>query len=141
MEISSSTSVSVISRSCSSTAGNVTCSGTVHVRRWEGDCTAAHARRAARMSGPRTTSAPPSTVGEERATAAAKSPGAAAPDADGHGEYHGTYRRTLDVGHPVLTVLDTDPGTVAEQLHANLGHAHEYRQGRAGQTLGLAADA
>ncbi len=75
---------------------------------------------------------------EERATAAVKSPGAAALIPDGNGEYHGTYRRILDAGHPVLTVPDTDPAAVAEQLRANLDQAHEHRQRQAGQTLGLA---
>ncbi|WP_327359822.1 hypothetical protein [Streptomyces sp. NBC_01304] len=75
---------------------------------------------------------------EERATAAAKSPGAAALIPDGNGEYHGTYRRILDAGHPVLTVPGTDPAAVAEQLRANLDQAHEHRQRQAGQTLGLA---
>jgi hypothetical protein len=55
--------------------------------------------------------------------------------ADGNGEYRGTYRRILDAGHPVLTVPDTDPGTVAEQLRANLDQAHEHRRRQAGQTL------
>ncbi|WP_405748091.1 hypothetical protein OG422_25420 [Streptomyces sp. NBC_01525] len=49
VEISSSTSVSVISssRSCSSAAIKVTRSGTGCVRRWEGDSTAARARQPA----------------------------------------------------------------------------------------------
>ncbi|OZV77409.1 hypothetical protein CA850_23510 [Micromonospora echinospora] len=78
---------------------------------------------------------------EECATAAAKSPGAAALIADGNGEYRGTYRRILDAGHPVLTAPDTDPSTVAEQLRAKLDQAHEHRQRQAGQTLSLAAGA
>jgi hypothetical protein len=61
--------------------------------------------------------------------------------ADANGEYRGTYRRILDAGHPVLTVPDTDPGTVTEQLRANLDQAaHEHRRD-AGQTLSLAAGA
>lgn len=76
---------------------------------------------------------------EERATAVVKSPGAAALIADGTGEYHGTYRRIIDAGHPVLHVPDIDPATVAGHLRANLDQAHEYRQRQAGQTLGLAA--
>ncbi|MGV9881196.1 hypothetical protein [Streptomyces sp. NPDC003006] len=46
--------------------------------------------------------------------------------AGGNGEYRGTHRRILDAGHPVLTVPDTDPDTVAEQLRANLDQAHEH---------------
>lgn len=71
---------------------------------------------------------------EERATAAVKSPGAAALLPEGNE----TYRRILDAGHPVLTVPDTDPAAIAEQLRADLDQAHEYRQRQAGQTLGLA---
>ncbi|MFD9771624.1 hypothetical protein ACFWXE_15085 [[Kitasatospora] papulosa] len=78
---------------------------------------------------------------EERATAVVKSPGAAALIADGNGEYHGTYQRIIDAGHPVLHVPDIDPATVAEQLRTNLNQAHEYRQRQAAQTLGLAAGA
>lgn len=76
---------------------------------------------------------------EERATAAATSPGAAALIADGNGEYHGTYRRILDAGHPVLTVPDTDPAAAVEQLRANLDQAREQRRRQAGQTLALTA--
>ncbi|MEV7190416.1 hypothetical protein AB0N81_01225 [Streptomyces sp. NPDC093510] len=61
--------------------------------------------------------------------------------ADGSDEYRGTYRRILDAGHPVLTVPDTDPGTVAEQLRPNLDQAHEHRRRQVGQTLSLAAGA
>ncbi|WAZ26675.1 hypothetical protein STRCI_008286 [Streptomyces cinnabarinus] len=75
---------------------------------------------------------------EECATAAAKSPGAAALIADGNSEYRGTYRRILGAGHPVP---DADPGTVAKQLHANLDQAHEHRHHQAGQTLSLATGA
>ncbi|MCL7427059.1 hypothetical protein [Streptomyces sp. YS415] len=38
-------------------------------------------------------------------------PRAAALIADGNGEDRGTYRRILDVGHPVLIVTGTDPGS------------------------------
>ncbi|MFJ8752217.1 hypothetical protein ACIREO_23215 [Streptomyces sp. NPDC102441] len=64
--------------------------------------------------------------------------GAAALIADGNGDHHGTYRRILDAGHPVLALPDTDPATGAEQLRANLDQAHEHRQRQAGQTLSLA---